>query len=51
MVIMIAILPSIRDIERYLDMILGGDTAPRALGHDLGYQIMRLIPKKFPKWK
>jgi len=43
---MIAVIPTIRDIERYLDMILGRDTAPRAMDVDLRSEIMSVIPRK-----
>ena len=44
--IMIAVIPTIGDIERYLEMRLDQDTAPSAMDADLRAEIMRVIPGK-----
>ena len=44
--IMIAIIPTILDIERYLEMRLDRDTAPNAMDDNLRAEILRVIPRK-----
>ena len=43
---MIPIIPTIDDIERYLEMRLGRDTTPSVMDDNLRAEIMRVIPKK-----
>ena len=43
---MIAVISTIGDIERYLEMRLDRDTAPRAMDDNLRAEIMRVIPGK-----
>jgi len=38
--------PAHADIKRYLEMRLGGDTDPYAMGDELRADIMRIIPEK-----
>ena len=45
-VIMTAVIPTIEDIERYLQMRLSTDTAPSAMNDDLRAKIMSVIPRK-----
>ena len=45
--IVIPVIPTIRDIERYLEMRLGRDTTPNAMDDNLRAEIMRVIPRKF----
>ena len=40
------VIPTIRDIERYLKMRLDRDSAPEAMDDDLRAEIMRIIPRK-----
>jgi len=47
--IMIAITPTIGDIERYLETRLGRDTTPGAIADDLRAEIARVIPRKIPQ--
>ena len=47
--IMIAITPTVGDIERYLEMILDRDTTPGAMDDDLRAEIMRVVLRKFSK--
>ena len=47
--ITIAVIPTIRDIERYLEMKLNRDPTPNAMDDDLRAEIMRVIPKKNSK--
>jgi len=42
--ITIAVIPTIRDIERYLEMRLDQDPAPSAMDDDLRAEILRVIP-------
>jgi len=42
--IMILVIPTIEDIERYLKMKLDRDTTPDAMDDDLRAEIMRVIP-------
>ena len=44
--IMIAVIPTIKDIERYLGMRLDRDPTPSAMDNDLRAEIMRVIPRK-----
>ena len=44
-VIMIAVIPAIGDIEKYLEMRLDRDTTPRAMDDNLRAEIMRVIPR------
>jgi len=44
--VMIAVIPTIGDIERYLQMRLGRDTTPSAMDENLRAEIMRVIPRK-----
>ena len=44
--ITIAVIPTIEDIERYLEMRLDRDTTPRAMDHNLRAEIIRVIPRK-----
>ena len=44
--IMIPVIPTIGDIERYLEMRLGRDTAPSAMDDNLRANIMSVIPRK-----
>ena len=44
--IMIAIIPTIGDIERYLEMRLDQDTTPSAMDDNLRAEIMRVIPRR-----
>ena len=44
--IMIAVIPTIWDIERYLKMRLDRDTAPNAMDDNLRAEIMRVVPRK-----
>ena len=44
--IMVSITPTIRDIERYLEMRLDKDTAPHAMDDSLRAEIMRVIPRE-----
>ena len=43
--IMIAVVPTIEDIERYLKMRLNSDPTPSAMDESLRVQIMRVIPR------
>jgi len=43
---MIAVIPAIGDIERYLEMRLDSDPTPSAMNHNLRAEIMRVIPRK-----
>jgi len=43
--VMIAVIPTIGDIERYLEMRLDRDPTPSAMDHDLRVEIMRIIPR------
>ena len=42
---MIAVVPTIGDIERYLEMRLGRDITPHAMDANLRAEIMRVIPR------
>ena len=44
--IVIAVIPTIRDIERYLEMRLDRDPMPQAMDDTLRAEIMRVIPTK-----
>ena len=44
--IMIPIVPTIEDIERYLEMRLNRDPTPSAMDDNLRAEIMRVIPRK-----
>ena len=44
-VIMLAAIPTIGDIERYLEMRLGRDITPQAMDDNLRAEIMRVIPR------
>jgi len=44
--IMIVVIPTTEDIERYLKMRLSKDTTPSAMDDDLRAEIMRVIPRK-----
>ena len=44
--ILIAVSPTIEDIERFLEMRLGTDTTPKAMDDDLRAEIMRVITRK-----
>ena len=44
--IMIAVIPTIEDIERYLEMRLDRDLTPSAMDNNLRAEIMRVIPRK-----
>ena len=44
--IVIAVIPTFEDIERYLEMQLGKDTTPNAMDDDLRAEIMSVIPRK-----
>ena len=41
---MIPVIPTIRDIKRYLEMRLDRDTTPGAMDDNLRAEIMRVIP-------
>ena len=43
---MIAIVPTIEDIERYLEMRLDKDPTPSAMDDDLRAEILSVIPRK-----
>ena len=43
--IMIPVIPTIEDIERYLNMRLGEDTSPSAMDDSLRVEIMKVIPR------
>ena len=45
-VVMIAVIHTIGDIERYLEVRLDKDPTPSAMDDDLRTEIMRVIPKK-----
>jgi len=47
--IMIAVVPTIKDIERYLRMRLDRDPTPSAMDDDLRAEIVRVIPRKISK--
>ena len=44
--IMITVIPTIRDIERYLEMRLNRDPTPSAMDANLRAEIMKVIPRK-----
>ena len=44
--ITIAVIPTIEDIERYLEMRLDRDLTPSAMDNNLRAEIMRVIPRK-----
>ena len=44
--IMIVVTPTIKDIERYLEMRLDRDPTPNAMDRNLRSEIMRVIPRK-----
>ena len=44
--IMITVIPTIRDIERYLEMRLNRDPTPSAMDANLKAEIIRVIPRK-----
>ena len=44
--VMIAVIPNIGDIERYLEMRLDRDPTPSAMDDNLRAEIMRVIPRK-----
>jgi len=44
--VMIAVIPPIADIERYLKMRLDNDPTPSAMDDNLKAEIMRVIPRK-----
>ena len=44
--IVIAVIPTIRDIQRYLNMRLDKDPTPGAMDENLRAEIMRVIPRK-----
>ena len=43
--IMITVVPTIRDIERYLEMRLDRDPTPNAMDDNLRAEIMRVVPR------
>jgi len=45
--VMIRVIPTIRDIERYLKMRLDRDNIPSAMDDKLRAEIMRVIPRNF----
>ena len=47
--ITIAVIPTIRDIERYLEMKLNRDPTPNAMDDDLRAEILRVIPRSISK--
>ena len=49
--IMIPIIPTIDDIERYLEMRLGRDTTPSAMDDNLRAEIMTVIPTKISQMR
>ena len=44
--IMIAVVPTVGDIERYLEMRLDRDPTPSAMDDNLRAEIMRVVPRK-----
>jgi len=44
--IMIAVIPTIGDIERYLEMRLNNDSTPSAMDGNLRAEILRVIPRR-----
>ena len=43
---MITVIPTIEDIERYLEMRSNRDPTPNAMDADLRAEIMRVIPRE-----